>query len=157
MEQVIKAYGKFLLEGIVLVALLVILTVMSDSAGNKGVFAITGTKLEIDRIDYGQYNDFKGIYQSESNKAAPAISVAGTHLYSGVCNIPGFIKATDHTGTELLIKVSSIKDAGGTELIDDYNQATGEINLASGIYRVEVSARDANNRQTSCMIQIPVN
>ena len=156
MEQVIKAYGKFLLEGIILVALLTILTVMSDSAGNKGVFSIVGTKLEMNSVDYNQYNDFKGTYKSESNKEAPVISVIGTHLYSGVCSIPSFIKATDYTGAELLIMVSSIKDAGGTELIGDYNQDTGEISLASGIYMVEVSAKDVNNKLTKCTVQIPV-
>lgn len=156
MKQVIKAYGKFLLEGIVLVALLGIITVISDSAGNTGVFAIAGAKLEIDSVDYDRYNDFKGTYQDESHKAAPQISVVGTHLYNGVCNIPTFVKAVDYTGAELPVKVSSIKDTGGTEQIGDYNQDTGEISLIPGIYMVEVSAKDANNRQTSCILQIPV-
>lgn len=157
MEQVIKAYGRFLVEGIVLVALLVILfTGINDEDGNKGVLAVAGAKLEVESVNYNQYTDFIGTYQNECGKAAPVISFIGTHLYSGTCIIPDFIKATDCAGAELQIKVSSIKDEGGVELIDLYNQDTGEISFVPGIYTVEVSAKDANNKLTRCTIQIPV-
>lgn len=157
MEQIIKIYGKFLLEGIVLVALLTILFVeITDEAGNKGVWAITGNRIEVESIDYKEYTDFKDTYQSESNKAAPTISVIGTHLCSGLCVIPAYIKAIDYAGNELPVKVSSIKDESGTELINNYNIDTGEIDFVPGIYTVKICAKDANNKQTSCTIQIPV-
>lgn len=157
MEQIIKVYGKLLLEGMVLIALLTILFVeIKDEEGNKGVTRIVGAKLEVENVNYNLYTDFKTTYQNESNKKAPEIFFDGTHLYSGVCIIPNYIKAMDFSGTELEIKVSSIKDAAGTELIGDYDHDTGEISFVPGIYTVEVSAKDVNNKLTRCMIQIPV-
>lgn len=157
MDQIVRAYGKFLLEGMVLVALMVVLFCgITDEAGNRGVLAMVGAQLEVEGMDHNNYTDFRGTYRSESNKLAPIISFVGTHLYSGTCILPNFVKAVDFSGNELEIKVSSIQDESGAELISRYNHVTGEIDFAPGIYTVWVSAEDACNRTMNCTIQIPV-
>ena len=157
MEQVIKEYGKFLLDGIVMVALLVIIfTGITDDAGNRGALAIIGAKLEIENTNHKAYTDFRGTYQSESNKTAPVIAFIGTHLQSGICVVPDFVRAVDYAGNELPIKIISIIDESGAELISNYSQDTGKISFAPGIYTLSVSAEDGNNRTKNCTIQIPV-
>ena len=154
MEQIIKFYGKGLIEGIALAAL--IMMFMAGIGLEEGKLAFIGENLEKENINYFQYNDFKGTYQMECNKTGPKIFFVGNHLQSGTCIIPETIKEKDFAGTELQINVISIKDAGGIELINEYEQETGEIVLKSGIYTVEVCAVDENNKSAKCKIQIPV-
>lgn len=154
MEQVIRFYGKFMIEGIVLFLMIIIL--FNGIGVEEGILVFAGKNVKIDSIDYNQYNDFKGTYQGECKKKVPEIFFVGTHLQSGNCIITDFIKAKDFTGTELQIKVISIKDAGGIELMSEYEQETGKIFLKPGIYTVEVSAVDEKNKCMKCRIQIPV-
>ena len=119
---------------------------ITDDAWNRGALAIIGAKLEIENTNHKAYTDFRGTYQSESNKTAPVIAFIGTHLQSGICVVPDFVRAVDYAGNELPIKIISIIDESGAELISNYSQDTGKISFAPGIYTLSVSAEDGNNR-----------
>ena len=66
MREVFEYYGRFLLEGIVLAALLgMIFGGMKDENGNQGLFAILGAKIKMETVDYRNYTDFKVVYKGE--------------------------------------------------------------------------------------------
>ena len=160
MNQVISTYGKFLLEGIILVAVFVLVfTGIRDDAGNQGVFAIVGSQIETGNTDYESYNDFRGTYQTESGHAAPEIIyVTEGVLRIGTVKLSEHIKAADYEGNELPIKVTGILSPLGTELISSYDPAKEEINLAAaGLYTITVRVLDRGNRESIRIFKIPVN
>ena len=159
MEEIIREYGAFLLSGIAILLLLGILfNNIEDAEGNKGIFAMTGAKLETVDIDYKSYNDFKNTYQIESAKPIPDITYNGGHLWTGIIKLTDCIKAEDYAGRTLSVKILEILNPKGIELIDNYNTTTSEIYLEeAGIYTITVSAVDDINKSSKCIIQIPVN
>ena len=158
MEQVIKAYGAFMLEGVVAVLLMFMVFLgIADKAGNRGIFAITGARLEIENSNHKNYIDFKEAYLRESQKALPEIIYSDLHMQIGTNKLADYIQAFDETGTELPIKVLSILSMDGSEMIAEYNYDSTEIYFASpGIYTVKVSAVAANKKSTICTIRVPV-
>ncbi len=159
MEQIIREYGAFLLSGIAVMLLMGILfNSIEDADGNKGIFAMTGAKLETVDNDYNSYTDFKNTYQIESAKPVPAINYNGGHLWAGTIKLTDYIKAEDYAGRTLPVKVLGILNPDGIELLDIYNTDTAEIYLEkAGIYTVTVTVVDDINKSSKCMIQIPVN
>ena len=159
MKLVIEHYEKFILEGMVAVALMVLIfTGLTDGAGNKGIFAVTGAQIQVDAVDYPSYGDFKDTYKAESESINPKISSECPRLVAGTHTLSSYIKAEDNTGQALDIKISSIKSPEGVELIDAYNQDTTEIVLSEpGLYVVTVSAVDGCNRMTKRAVHLPVN
>lgn len=159
MREVIEHYGKFILESMVAIALMTIIFIsLTDSGGNKGIYAITGAQLDISDQNYHTYTDFKGTYKTESEKAAPKISFESGRLVVGVHALSNYIKAVDYAGNTLALKVISIKAPDGTEIIETYNPATTNINMSqSGIYTVTLSALDDINKSQKVTIQIPIN
>lgn len=159
MKQVVTAYGRFLLEGMVFVLLVtMVFTGIEDNEGNKGVLAMIGSQLELENTDYHAYTDFRETYQTESKKAAPVIIYSGRHLKIGKSKLTDYISAVDYAGNEIHITIKEIKDSNGLELIDSYNIATSEmIFKESGIYTVTVCATDDICQSSECRIQIPVN
>lgn len=159
MKQIMTMYGKFLLEGTVLVLLMTMIFIsIEDEEGNKGVFEIVGAKLEIESASHSRYSDFSGTYQAESRKATPKIAYIGGYLQTGICSLSDYIKATDYAGRELPVKITSIRSPQGTEVLDTYDPDTAEINLEqSGIYIVTISVFDDGNRVSNGKVRIPVN
>lgn len=159
MKLVIEHYGRFILDGIVVVAVMMIVFLwLTDSEGNKGIFAVTGAQINIDATDYTAYTDFKGVYKTESEKKHPRISFTGGRITIGTHTLSNYIKAVDDAGQNLAIKVSSILAPDGTEVVGTYNQNTTEITFSqSGIYTLTVSVLDEGNRMTKTNIKIPVN
>ena len=159
MKFVIEHYGKFMLEAIVVTALMILIFCgMTDAKGNKGIFAVTGEHISVNSVDYQAYSDFKETYKTESEKNVPKITFTSGRLTLGVHMLSNYIKATDHDGNKLMIKVSSIKAPDGTEILDTYNHSTTEIVFSQeGIYLLTISALDEGNRLTKTTIQVPVN
>lgn len=159
MREVVEHYGRFILDGMVVIALIAIIFInLTDSEGNKGIFAITGAQLAISDQNYHTYTDFKGTYKIESEKTAPTIYFECDRLEVGVHALSNYIKAVDYVGNNLAIKVISIKAPDGTEVIGEYNHLTTEINMVqSGVYTVTVSVLNDSNRTTNATIQIPMN
>lgn len=157
MELVIRAYGRFLLEAVVVVLLAVLLfSGITDDRGNRGIFSMMGEYVE-EEGTVGNM-DFKE-YQRESQRSAPAIVYVGTEtLYTGKYPLSGILKATDDEGMELPIEVSSICDPFGIERIGEYPSGVSYIQFSSrGIYTLRVAAVDARNQTSNCEVRIPVN
>lgn len=159
MKIVIEQYGRFILDGIVVVAVMVIIFLgLSDANGNKGIFKVTGAQLEIENVDYTAYTDFKGTYKTESEKTKPKITFTGVRVATGNLVLSDYIKATDYTGASLFIQISSILSPEGDELIDGYNTETTAITLLEpGVYTIKVSATDSSSHKTESTVQFPVN
>ncbi|MBQ8278249.1 MAG: hypothetical protein IJZ23_00230 [Roseburia sp.] len=159
MEQVVRIYGKFVLESVAMICMVGFLFCkMTDEDGNTGMFKVVGAKLPMESEDYNAYTDFRQTYQEESNKAAPQITYVGGTLSVGVSCLRDVIKAFDYSGRELEIAIMSIKGIDGSELIGDYNTETSEINLTqAGVYVVTVSAGDDIHKVSQCTVRIPVN
>lgn len=159
MRVLLEYYGKFVLESMVVIALVtLIFAAMTDDEGNQGIYAITGAQMKIDSIDYHTYTDFKGTYKKESEKVPPRIYFEGNRLEVGIHVLSDYIKAVDDAGNFLPIKILSIKAPDKTEMLGVYNQSTGEINLfQTGVYTVMVVATSDNNKSTKAKIQIPIN
>lgn len=159
MRQIIEAYGKFLLDALVVVLLMGFLfATVTDDAGNRGIFQIIGANLETGGNDYSSYTDFD-VYEAESKKSAPAITYDASVLAgTGRNRLDSFIRASDDTGKELPFYVTSIQSPGHEELIASYQPDTSEIEfLEPGIYTVELWAVDALYKKTAGRIRIPVN
>ena len=158
MKQIITEYGYFLLDGIALVLLVFLL--FHGMAANNGsnLFSVIGPNLKIETVNYNTYTDFKRTYLLESEKKPPFIFYQGGNLTIGDICLTNYIKATDHAGHTLPVKILSILNMHGTELIGSFRQDSSEITLSQpGIYTIAVSAVDDGNRLTKCTIKIPVN
>lgn len=157
MEQVIRAYGRFLLEAAVVVLLVVLLFFgIMDERGNRGILSMMGEYVKEESV-VGDM-DFRE-YQRESQRSAPMIAYVGTKtLYTGRYPLSAILKATDDEGAELPIEVSSICDPFGIERMGEYLSDVSYIQFASkGIYTLRVTVRDGRNRTSTCEIRIPVN
>ncbi len=159
MEQIIKAYGKFLLDGVVVVMLFTMLFgSLEDEVGNRGILHIIGAHLETGNTEGGESADLKA-YQSESLRMAPVITYEASELvYTGQYEVSEYIRAVNDAGEELGVRLLSVLYPYGEEqLADDESDRTSMDLESPGIYTVKVSAVDAQNRKTVCRIQIPVN
>lgn len=159
MEQIGSVYGKFILEGIAVICLIVFLFWgISDSDGNVGILEMIGGNLPEINEEYDSYTDFKEGYAEESNKDAPKITFAAGAVDTGKIKLSQIIKAVDYSGNEIKLVIMSIKNMENVELIENCNLETTEIDLTNaGVYSVLVKATDDGNRTTECRIKIPVN
>lgn len=156
MEQVIRIYGKFLLEAAVVAALILLLFAgITDGQGNRGILHMAGAVLKeeeslSERIDMACYRD-------ECVRSAPVITytVEGM-LCIGEYPIDGLFAARDDRGTVLSLRVRSICSPHGGK--QEYTSELEQIRFDErGIYTVCVSATDAWNRTCVCEFRIPVN
>lgn len=157
MEQVLRVYGKVLLEAAVVALLMILLAVgVTDDADRRGIFPMMGAYVGEETILEG--TDFEGFYL-ESEKSAPAITyIYPVTLHTGNYVLGSILKATDYDGRELAIRVRSILDPHGVERIGEYSSGTSQISFAErGIYILKVNATDAWNRTSIREVWIPVN
>lgn len=160
MEQVLKTYGKFLLEGLAVVLLAaLVFTGITDGDGNRGAFQIIGARIDTDSMDYNAYQDFDR-YSAEGRKAAPEIteSIFVLPEVGDMICLNDYISAVDHAGNGLAIRVKSITGPDGSDLTGslDRNSLLIQINQP-GTYTVQVTAVDDGARRSTRMIKIPVN
>lgn len=159
MELVIKTYGKFLAEGIVVILLLGLLFwQLEDGNGNRGILQIMGAHFETEQTGAVEYVDFQS-YRSEGKRSAPVISYnASNVLYTGSYSIAEYITALDDAGAALTVRLLGMWDPFGVEVDVTEQNGNGEMVFEySGIYTIKVVAADAGNKRTECLIQIPVN
>lgn len=154
MKQIIKNYGGFLLDVTVLALLITLLfSQITDAKGNRGILNMIGAGIKTEGADYAEYTDMD-TYVTESSKTAPVISFDDSIIKVGNIDLTNHIKAADHTGAELQIKVLAVTNRNGTEL--SFNDASVNFPVA-GIYEVKVTAVDAWNRRTTSRIRLAVN
>lgn len=156
MEQIIRQYGKFLLEAAVVTVLMWLLFAgLSDTQGNRGILAIAGTGLAAEetisqRVDVACYG-------RESEGSAPAISyVVEGILYTGEYPVEEILSAVDGAGNPIPVRIESVGHPSGN--VQTYTADTGSIAFDErGIYTLCASATDASNRKSVYRFTIPVN
>lgn len=155
MEEIIKIYGKFLLEAAVVVLLIVFLSAnVTDGNGNTGIFRIIGAGVDTATPDYPSYGDYP-VYEEEGRLPAPVIEYhGGNSIRVGSVRLSDHITASDHAGGALEIRVLSVTDKEGKTL-PVAEDTTVEFKDA-GIWSVRVRAVDAAGRRTECLVQVPV-
>lgn len=157
MERILNTYGKFLLSaGAVLALVFLLFAGVTDGEGNRGIFQITGARLDTGRELIQQEEAF-GVLEAENGKAPPRIFLESGAAFSvGQVVLTDIIKAEDYDGRKLpvaILRVESPSHRDITALLSD----SGEITLdESGIYVVEVSGTDDGNRKTTVQIKLPV-
>lgn len=160
MKLILEQYGKFIMTGVVVVALLSILFFgVTDGNGHRGFLQIFGAQMDTAGTDYSAYQDY-GQLKTESLKTKPEITAAtDTNVFAGTeYGIGDLIKAADDNGTDLSVTVDSITDANGNDVTSIYNSTTEKVTFPEqGIYTFEVRAVDGGNRGTKSTVKIPVN
>lgn len=158
MKLIIDSYGKFILETVVLISLLMLLfTGIRDDAGNQGVLKIIGANLQTDGIDYKAYRDFDK-YAEEAQKKSPGITYhVPIQMRAAVNIIADYISAVSDTGEVLKLKVLSVKDINGLEMEGAYDSGAQTLTFPSpGIYTLRLQTVDQINKKTIVDIDVPV-
>lgn len=155
MKQIVNAYGKMFLVAIVTVAVFaLILWNVEDDQGNKGIFAIIGAQLPAGEERSGDEYD---VYSVEAAKDAPTIMFWLPEKFSvGTYELNTFIGAYDCDGNTIDYVLSGVTSPNGTEWTE--TESMTEINfMTAGVYEIEVTATDSNNRTSIRKILVPVN
>lgn len=158
MREIIKQYGGFLLEAIVLVLLCSFLFInMKDNNGNKGVFAILGANITTVNVDYGSYSDFAS-FKNEAAKTEPDIKYKRTDQMYTISNLlSDYVEITTYSGNTAHLKVISLNDESGNDCLGAYNETDGTITFSNpGIYTIRLRATDEINKRKTVDIKIPV-
>lgn len=156
MEQIIRQYGRFLLEAAVFAVLMWLLFAgITDEEGNRGILRILGAEVEIEeeipeRVDVS-------CYEQECEVSAPVISyTAEGILYTGEYQVAEILSAVDSTGNPLTVRVKSVSHPRGG--VQTYTADVESIVFQErGIYTLCAMAVDASNRKAVCEFTIPVN
>ena len=160
MKLIMEQYGKFIMTGVVVVAVFIALFFgVTDGQGHRGFLQIFGSKIQTDQVDYSAYQDY-GTLKTESLKTKPEFTFVptGNAKTDTEYDLSELIRATDYDGTELAITVDRILDEHDNEVSSIYDSTTGKVNFPEqGIYTFEVRAVDGGNRSTKSTVRIPVN
>lgn len=157
MEFIIKIYGKFLLEAVIVgMFLLLLLVGIRDEHGNIGVFHMIGSCLEEEQTVLG--GDFTN-FAEESKRSAPQIFYKKEEAVClGSYNTTDLFGSIDCEGAELLPQVQAVYNLQGDLETEAYDVDTMQISFHKpGIYTVQVCAVDLWNRESVCKFQVPVN
>lgn len=159
MEQIIQTYGKVFLSAVSVTLLAVLLlTTISDEAGNRGIFRILGGYLEAEMKVSAKPEEFQTM-ETENQKSAPEISMVQSGMFSvGTIKCTEFLKAVDYQGKELPVKLLKLENPAGEEMEEQSQWENGRMEIKEpGIYTLTVQAMDEDNRKTVSVIRIPVN
>lgn len=157
MEQIVKAYGKFLLEAVTVAVLLGMLFAgMTDEQGNVGIFRMMGAYLS--KEEQKTWDDYT-IIAEESERSLPWIFYRKSELFCRESySLSELFGASDCEGKELPVKVRAIYNPLG--ILDNhfYDKEMGQIIFDEpGIYTLQVSATDEWNHVSVYQVHIPVN
>ena len=149
MHEVIKVYGKTILQAIILVGVMwLVFSGVTDENGNKGIVEIVSGHMDQQMENPA---DFETFYE-ESQKAPPHFETAITgYLKIGTYQMTDIIKAWDYAENELQIQLMKVISPDGTVLENklDFQMP--------GVYEVSVMTEDHDNRVRYAVVNIPVN
>lgn len=156
MEQIIKTYGKSILEASILILLVAILfTQVTDDKGNQGILQIIGANIIGLDNNYRGYTDFD-VFESDAVMEKPVITYTGSNdIRIGDVFLTDYIHATGSSGAALPVKVIRITNQDGVEIAFDENVPM--VFDVEGIYTVTVSVVDEIKKETVNEIKILVN
>lgn len=154
MKYVVKVLGGAILCAVVVVMGWTLFFHIPDTEGHEGVLQIIGAQIEgIGGIIAD--GAFEG-YKNESMEDFPVINCLQTgNLTPGRYALGALIGAKDHAGNTLNFNVK-VKAPG----VAQWNEYTGtdEVDFMNrGIYTLSVETEDADGRETTSRIVIPVN
>lgn len=157
MEQIIRTYGRFILDAVALFIIFTLIFVnMTDGEGNKGVINILGAHMQTPSVEYESYTDFD-LYAQEAAKPSPQIESNAMRMNVGMNQVGDYITATSSSGTPLEVKVLDITDMTGNSQMANYDESSHTVTLpAQGIYTFRVYTIDEVNQRTIVDINIPV-
>lgn len=151
MAQILKWYGVFLLEAVVLFGVVHLCV-------QQKYFEKIGEFMPLDSYLYETYDDFREVYYEESKKKVPEITYIKGSICTGKYRLTDLIEAYDYENRRLEIRIHSVLSPENTEKIVDSNKEIKEIMFdIAGIYTITASAVDDGNRKSVCTIRIPVN
>lgn len=158
MEEIIRTYGEFLLDGMIVAILILGFGIMHTQNGEYSVLAMIGTKISVDNDDNTYFTDYKNGFMNASQRRPPEIWYRGGALECGAVLLTEYVIAQDTDGAYLPLKVTGIRHESGRECLADYNSGNGEMYFRdSGCYLLDVEATDGAAKTTRCCIRIPVN
>ena len=135
MHEVIKVYGKTILQAIILVGVMwLVFRGVTDENGNKGIVEIVSGHMD----------------RQTENPADFETAITG-YLKIGTYQMTDIIKAWDYAENELRIQLMKVISPDGTVLENklDFQMP--------GVYEVSVMTEDHDNRVRYAVVNIPVN
>jgi len=150
MKLVVRAYGRFLLESIVVLSMVMLLI-------QQGYLQFVGQHIQTVTEDYSEYTDFREHYYWECQKDAPKILYVKGSIETGSYSLSELVEAYDYEGKRLEVGIERILTSQMEEQIPEYGEETYLNFEKAGIYSIEVSAEDDGNRCSRRTIKIPVN
>lgn len=157
MEKIIKTYGQFILNVIIMLILLTYLFLnITDSEGNRGIMNVLGAHMQTRSIDYASYNDFD-TYKTEAVKPAPEINyITSNQMHVGLNSISSYFSTVSPTGIRSF-KVIDISDSFGNSVLAGYDATNQTISFPSaGIYTIRMQAVDEINKKKIVDVRVPV-
>lgn len=149
MHEVIKVYGKTILQAVILAGLVwLIFKGVTDEGGNKGIVEIVSAQMD---QETEKPADFE-IFCEESQKLSPYFETVVTgYLGIGTYQMADIIKAWDYAGNELQVQLMKVVSPDGTILENklDFQMP--------GVYELNVMTEDHDNRVRYALVNIPVN
>lgn len=156
MEQIVKIYGRFLLEAAAFAGFwMLVLFGISDVQGHRGFFQMMGNYFTQEQTAYGA--DFQMCVE-ESRRATPVISYKKEAALSiGVYPVTELVGATDCEKKQLAVEVQDIYNTQGESDIGILDADSMQLSFETpGIYRLKVRAVDCWNGMSICWICVPV-
>lgn len=149
MHEVIKVYGKTILQAVVLAGLVwLIFKGVTDEGGNKGIVEIVSAQMDQQSENPADFETFC----EESQKLPPYFETVVTgYLGIGTYQMTDIIKAWDYAGNELQVQLMKVVSPDGTILENklDFQMP--------GVYELNVMTEDHDNRVRYALVNIPVN
>lgn len=147
MKVVMKLYGQFILETVVLLAITLLCL-------QQGHLEWMGNNMPTEEKFYHDYSDFQKVYYEECQKRAPEIVYINGNVVTGAYLVSELIDAYDYAGRGLEVIVHTVLNPQNQEEAVEDSRIVFSV---PGIYTVKVSAVDDGNRRSICTIRIPVN
>ena len=165
LKKLTGTYGEFVMDAAIAMALILLILFIPAGNGRFGVRNLLSGNIESGGVDYFAYAD-SGAVANVLGKPKPVIayhpydaSGAKMGIVAGKdVALVAYFKCTDADGAEVQdVKVTSITDKSGTELLADRITGTETFRFPScGTYEVEVTATDGTNQYSIKKISIPV-
>ena len=165
LKKLTNSYGSFVLETTVVTALILLFLFLPAGDGKYGIGNVLSGKVESDGIDYSSYADSSAA-ANVLGQSKPVIKyypydASGTKVRIVTEKdvvLTSYFKCTDTEGSDILnVKITSIKDKTGTELLSDKLTTADTFRFtSSGIYDIEVVATDSRNQYSIMKISVPV-
>lgn len=153
MEQIIQSYGKFFIACMVTAALLYLC--LGDGTEAQWSLRKEAAGHFTPAEDTADDGDFQMLNEEGSYEAPKIVWNYEGALDTAVYEISELAEASDYAGRSLAVKVEEI--AGGAEdgaRLEDGNRLHF---FQRGIYKIRLTAIDAQRRKTCCEVQLPVN